>query len=109
MGNFDFSNSSVKNADSLAMSLLALPQPLDDRGILWLRSLVKSKTTHKVVESLLLYFSEVGVSPQSPKQQDTRIDAVEASLLLNHAIDLVSVLSLNKTTPLKFELNAKLP
>lgn len=105
----DFSKSNVKNIDSLSMSLITMPQPIDKRGLLWLRSLVKSKTTQTAIESLLLFISEVGASPQSPKPVDPRVNAVEAGLLLSHQIDLINVLSLVKTSPLKFAADAALP
>ena len=105
----DFSKSNVKNIESLSMSLMTMSQPIDSRALLWLRSLVKSKTTQTAIESLLLFISEVGASPQSPKPIDPRVNAVEAGLLLSHQIDLINVVSLIKTAPLKFAVEAALP
>lgn len=91
------------------MSLLMSQQPIDDRGIYWMRSLVKSKTLHSAVESLLLFASDNGTSPQVPTAPHPTFNSIEAILLLNHKQDLISTLSLVKTAPLKFSVEAPLP
>jgi hypothetical protein len=106
--NLDFSKSNVKGIDKLSLSISLVPN-MDAKALFWLRSLVKSKSIHSAVESLLLFMAGVGASPQSPSPLDVRMNAVEAGLQLSHQKDLVSVLTLIKTAPLKFEVEAKLP
>lgn len=105
----DFSKSSSKNAEALAMSILTLMEGVDDRAIKWIRSLIKQKKLHTCVEALLTYAAENGASHQDLSPVDPTFNSTEAGLLLNHKGDLVSTLMQVKTAPLKFSVDAPLP
>lgn len=97
----NFASSTTKNVDSLQISIDGI-QNMDDLGIYWLRSLVKSKSLHSMIESFLLFASEVG------RTKDPRLNALEAGLILSHASDIVGTLIVVKNTPLRFDVKAVL-
>lgn len=105
----EFSKSTSKDSDALALSLMMLSKPLDERAIYWIRYLINQKTLHKCVEALLIYASTHGRSHQEPIPVDPTFDSIEAGLLLNHKGDIISTLKQVKTAPLKFSIDAPLP
>lgn len=91
------------------MSILTLLEGVDEQGIKWIRSLIKTKKLHTCVEALLSYALDNGASHQQPSPVDPNFNSAEAGLLLKHKGDLISTLMQVKTAPLKFAVEAPLP
>lgn len=85
---------------ALCLSIATTPL-IDDRGITWMRRLMKAKSLHSTIEALLIVMRD--------QSETLKVDGTEAGMLLIHQCDLVNQLSAIKKSPLRFDVDAPLP